>query len=159
MFWKKIFFLTAWYVAWNIVASIYKGNKKNPSKLKNKQDVKDVAENFLEIQKNFIDDIEKKFLSESSREKLDETKESFHKYANDYLKQGEKLLAELQVSEKYQDTKAKWLSFFENLKFKAQTLYEQARKEEEKIEAQAKEKIQDWTSRVKRAKEELTKKK
>lgn len=159
MFWKKLLFLTAWYVAWNIVASLYKGKKKTPTKLKNKQDAKDIAEHFLETQRNFIADVEKRFLSENSREKLDETKETFHKYANEYLKEGEKLLAELQVNEKYQETKSKTLSFFENLKSKAQALYEQARKEEEKIAAQTKEKIQDWTSRVKRAKEELVKNK
>jgi len=66
-----------------------------------------VAENFLEIQKNFIRDIEKKFLSESGREKLSETKEKFQAFANNYLNEGEKLLAELQIAQKYEDTKTK----------------------------------------------------
>ena len=159
MFWKKILFLTAGYVAGNIVASLYKGKKKTPTKLKSKKDAKDIAEHFLETQRNFIADIEKKFLSESSREKLDETKETFHKYASEYLKEGEKLLTELQVSEKYQETKSRWLSFFENLKAKAQSLYNQALEEEKKLETKAKEIVKDGGSRVKRAKKELTKKK
>lgn len=159
MFGKKILFLTAGYVAWNIVALLYKGKKKTPTHIKNKKDAQKVVENFLEIQKNFVQDIEMKFLSESGREKLSETKEKFRAHASDYFSEGEKLLQELQISQKYQETKTRWLSLFENLKNKAQSLYRQALEEEQKLESTAQETMKDWASRVRRAKEELTKKK
>lgn len=159
MFWKKIFFLTAWYVAWSIVGSLYKWKKKILSWSKKAPSVKELSENFIEIQKNFISDIEKKFLSSEAKEKLAERKESFQNYAQDYLRQWEKLLKDIQANELYQDTQKKWLSFFQNLKLKAQSLYNQALEEEEKLKASAKDTLEDGVSRVKRAKDELTKKK
>lgn len=159
MFWKKILFLTAWYIAWSVVGSLYKSKKKMPSQLKSKKDAKQLTESFLEIQKNFIDDIEKRFLSENGKEKLQTTKKKFHEYADRYLEEGEKILAEIQVSEKYQETKTRWLSFFENLTSKAQSLYNKALAEEDKLKTSAKDTLEDGVSRVKRAKDELTKKK
>lgn len=93
-------FLAAWYVAGNVVASLYSGNKKRAKKAQGKQDVKMMVENFLATQKNFIADIEDKYLTDESKEKLAEKKKDFVKFSEKYIKQGEKLLWEIQKNEK-----------------------------------------------------------
>lgn len=118
MFWKKILFLSAWYIAWSIVGSLYKSKKKIPAQLKSKKDIKQLTESFLEIQKNFINDVEKRFLSENGKEKLDSTKKKFHEYAEKYLKEGESLIREIQATETYDKAKKKWFSLFEALRLK-----------------------------------------
>lgn len=121
MFGRKILFLAAWYVAWNVVSSIYNWNKRKVQKDQQKQDVKLMVENFLETQKNFVSDIEKKYLSEENREALGKKKKQFLEHSEKYIKQGEKLLSEINKNEQVQAGKGKiskvfaWLKNKENL--------------------------------------------
>lgn len=141
MFWKKILFLSAWYIAWSIVGSLYKSKKKIPAQLKSKKDIKQLTESFLEVQKNFINDIEKRFLSENGKEKLDSTKKKFHEYAEKYLKEGEKIIHEIQATEAYQKTKKKWFSIFEALKLKKAEVVEDIKMKVQKNQADKQDKI------------------
>ncbi len=107
MFWKKILFLAAWYLAGNVVASVYSSKKKRTKKRKWKEDVKALFENFLETQKNFISDVEKKYLSEETQEKFSEKKKDFLKHAKKYTQQGKKILEELQQNKQVIEGKKK----------------------------------------------------
>lgn len=138
MFWKKIILLTAWYIAGSVVGSLYKSKKKIPAQLKSKKDFQQLTESFLEIQKNFIRDVEKRFLSENGKEKLDATKKKFHQYAEKYLQEGEKLMREIQETEVYAQTKKKWFSLLESLKIKKDGLQEAFRERSEKNHVQVK---------------------
>ena len=99
MFGRKILFLAAGYVAGNMVASVYSGWKKKAKKSQSQQDIKLMVENFLDTQKNFISDIEKKYVSEENQEKLSEKKKQFLTHSQKYIKQWEKLLAEVSKNE------------------------------------------------------------
>ncbi|MCH8518272.1 hypothetical protein LAT59_00705 [Candidatus Gracilibacteria bacterium] len=116
MFGKKILFLTAGYVAGSIVGSLYRGKKKMPTQMKSKDDAQKLAENFLEIQKNFINDIDNKLFSGAGKEKAGEAKEKFQVYAEKYLKEGEKLLNEINISDEYSKVKNSSLGLFSKLK-------------------------------------------
>lgn len=99
MFWRKIIFLAAGYIAWNVVASIYSGSRKKAKKAQSGQDVKMMVENFLDTQKNFIADMEDRYLSDESKAKLADKKQEFKKFSEKYIKEGEKLLAEVKKNE------------------------------------------------------------
>lgn len=111
MFGRKILFLAAWYVAGNVVSSVYSGGKKKAIKNQKPQDVKLMIENFLDTQKSFISDIEQKYLSDESREKFSEKKKQFALASEKYIKQWEKLLNEVSKNEKIIAGKnqAEWL--------------------------------------------------
>ncbi|MCD5374991.1 hypothetical protein LR010_00900 [Candidatus Gracilibacteria bacterium] len=100
MFGRKILFLAAGYVAGNMVASVYSGGKKKAKKAQGKEDVKLMVENFLNTQKNFIADVEDKYLSDENKKKLSEKKQDFMKASEKYIAQGEKLLSEVSKNEK-----------------------------------------------------------
>ena len=74
MFWRKVLFLAAGYVAGNVVASMYGKNKKTVKNVKSKEDIRSMVDNFLDTQKNFISDVEQKYVSEGNREKIAEKK-------------------------------------------------------------------------------------
>jgi len=107
MFWRKILFLAAGYVAGNVVASVYGTTKKKTKSKQWKEDLKLMIENFLDTQKNMVSDIEKKYISDENKKKLEEKKEQFSKYSQQYIKQGEKLLEEISKSEKFLEGKKK----------------------------------------------------
>lgn len=126
MFWKKILFLAAWYVAGNVVSSVYSSQKKKAKKTQWKEDVKMMAQNFLDTQKNFIADIESKYLTEDNKQKLSEKKKEFLKHAEKYTKEGQKLLEEIGKNEKIiagkkkawnvsEDLFVKWKAFLAEL--------------------------------------------
>jgi len=87
MFGKKILFLAAGYVAGNMVASVYSSKKKRLKKAQGKEDIKLIVEGFLDTQKNFLADMEKKYLSEENQEKLSQKKSDFKKFSEKYLKE------------------------------------------------------------------------
>jgi hypothetical protein len=66
-----------------------------------------MVENFISTQKNFMSDIEKKYVSEENQEKLSEKKKQFLVHSEKYIKQGEKLLAEVSKNETLQAGKTK----------------------------------------------------
>lgn len=108
MFWRKIIFLAAWYVAGNVVASVYGKNKKTVKNVTSKEDIRSMIDNFLNTQKNFISDVEEKYVSEGNREKIAEKKAEFKVYAEKYQKQGKQLFEELQKNKEVSKTKANW---------------------------------------------------
>lgn len=131
MFGRKILFLAAGYVAGNMVASVYSWGKKKAKKTQWKEDIKLMAENFLNTQKSFIADIEKKYISEENKEKLTEKKKQFLKQSEKYIKQWEKLLAEVSKNETVQAGKSKagWLLW--NVMSKGKELLAEMKDEEE----------------------------
>lgn len=98
MFGRKILFLAAWYVAGNVVSSVYSNSKKKTQKTQSKQDIKMMLENFLQTQKNMFSDIEEKYVSDENKEKLAEKKKQFSQYSKKYLEQWEQLLQEIKNS-------------------------------------------------------------
>ncbi len=106
MFGRKILFLAAGYFAGNVVASIYGNKGKKTKKIQSKEDVKSMLENFLDTQKNFLTDIEKKYISDENRELLAKKKEEFWKFAEKYIQQWESLLQEIKNNEKVQNKSA-----------------------------------------------------
>ncbi len=107
MFWRKVLFLAAWYVAGNVVASVYGGAKKKTKSKQGKEDIKMMVENFLATQKNMIQDVEKKYISDENKKVLEEKKQQFAKYSEKYIQQWEKLLEEISKNEKFLAGKSK----------------------------------------------------
>lgn len=137
MFGKKILFLAAGYVAGNMVASVYSWGKKKAKKVQWKQDIKLMVENFISTQKNFMSDIEKKYVSEENQEKLSEKKKQFLVHSEKYIKQGEKLLAEVSKNETLQAGKTKSGWFIANIMTKGKELISEL-KEGSKTESKKK---------------------
>lgn len=94
MFWKKIFFLAWGYFLGNIVHSVY-GSKKKKGNQDGKEEMKTFFDNFLTTQKNFIADLEKKFLTPENREKFEKKKEEFFEATQWYVEKGEKIISEM----------------------------------------------------------------
>jgi len=67
----------------------------------------------MTTQKNFIKDIEKKYISDDNKKKLETKKKQFITASKKYLDQGEKLLTEIQNHETYLKSKNKFLEDFE----------------------------------------------
>jgi hypothetical protein len=132
MFGKKILLLAAWYVAGNVVASVYSWGKKKAKKTQGKEDIKLMVENFISTQKNFVSDIEEKYVSEENREKLSEKKKQFLKHSEKYIKEWEKLLAEVSKNETVQAGKSKAEGFLWNIISKAKKLFSEIKSDEEK---------------------------
>lgn len=68
MFWRKILFLAAGYVAWNMIASVYSEKKKK----KNWAHVK----GFFQTQQNLIEDLENKYLSKEGKKSINNVKKN-----------------------------------------------------------------------------------
>jgi len=134
MFGRKIAILAAGYLAWNVVASMYWKWKKQKT-VSSKRDAKKIAEDFLDTQKNFIKDIEDKYISDENKEKLSSKKAEFMKVADSYKKKWEKLIVEAQKTKNNGKDKASniiesGLSFVSSL-FSA--VSENAKKAEDKV--------------------------
>lgn len=108
MFGRKILFLAAWYVAGNVVSTVYNGSKKSWKNAKIKTDPKSLADKFLTTQKNFISDMEKRYVSDENKEKLAEKKRQFLEASEKYLEQWEKILSEMSTNETYSKSKNKF---------------------------------------------------
>jgi len=85
---------------------MYGKNKKTVKNVKSKEDIRSMVDNFLDTQKNFISDVEQKYVSEGNREKIAEKKAEFKKYAEKYQKQGKELIDELQKNKEAGKKKA-----------------------------------------------------
>ena len=135
MFGRKIMFLAAGYVAGNVVASVYSSGKKRRKKQTwNTGDVKLIVEGFLDTQKNFIADMEKKCLSDENQKKFNKKKKELLKQAEKYTKEWQKLLEEIGKSEAVATGKEKASWVFSNLLSKWQDFLTNMRKEVEKEE-------------------------
>jgi hypothetical protein len=75
-------------------------------KVQSKEDVKLMVDNFLATQKNFISDVEQKYVSDENREKIAAKKAEFKIYAEKYQKQGQQLIEELQKNKEVGKEKA-----------------------------------------------------
>ncbi len=109
MFWRKLLFLASGYIAWNVIANMYGKNKNTTKKIQSKEDVKLLVDNFLATQKNFISDVEQKYVSDENREKIAAKKAEFKKYAEKYQEQGQQLLEDLQSTKEAGKDKAQGL--------------------------------------------------
>jgi len=107
MFWRKILFLAAWYVAGNLISSVYNGSKVTWKSAKVKTDPKSLVDKFITTQKNFIADMEKRYVSDENKEKLEEKKKQFLEASEKYIEQGRKVLTEVQENEVYSKSKNK----------------------------------------------------
>lgn len=130
MFGRKILFLAAWYVAGNIVSSVYNGSKKKVNKTKWNTDIKDMVDNFISTQKNMISDAEQKYLSDESRKKLAEKKKDFAKYSRKYISQWEKLLEDMQKNENFSLTRSKLWSVYKKITSKTKVFMNELQDEE-----------------------------
>lgn len=126
MFGKKILFLLTGYIAGNAVASVYSGKHKKFKKPESAKDVQSMVEHFLETQKRFVSDVEKKYLSEENKQKLLEKKEDFLKLAEKYTQEGQKVLSEIQTDERFVQGKQKAQGFFSKLKSRWEVLKQEA---------------------------------
>ena len=70
-----------------MVASVYSSKKKRLKKAQGKEDIKLIVEGFLDTQKNFIADMEKKCLSDENQKKFNKKKKEFLKQAEKYTKE------------------------------------------------------------------------
>lgn len=104
MFGRKILFLAAWYVAGNVVASIYNGNKKPGRKSQSKKDAMALVDSFIDTHKNFISWVEKKYLSKETQKKLAGKKKGIAKIAKKYIQEGKKVFEDIQKNQ----TVASW---------------------------------------------------
>jgi len=95
MFGRKIAILAAGYLAWNVVASVYWSGKKwkKPS---SKKDIKKMAHDFMTTQKNFMKDVEEKYVSDEHKETFKAKKAEFLKMAQSYKDSWESLLSQAQ---------------------------------------------------------------
>ena len=121
MFGRKILFLAAWYVAGNVVSTVYNSSKKTTKNKNIKTDPKSLAEKFITTQKNFIADMEDRYVSDDNKEKLLEKKRQFLLAWEKYLEQWEKILAEITSNETYaksrnrlSDFVSSWMSVVKN---------------------------------------------
>lgn len=93
-------FLAAWYVAGNVVASMYGSSKKRKKKSAgSKEEVKLIVEGFLDTHKNFISDVEKKYIPKDKREVFEEKKNAFLTAAQKYMKKGEEMIQDIKENE------------------------------------------------------------
>ena len=100
---------------------MYGSKKKSVKKIKTREDVKALAENFLETQKKLMHELEKKYISDENKEKFEEKKKEFRVLAKKYIAQGEDLLKQIEAKEKLQEGKNKVFSFFRSLKENSQS--------------------------------------
>lgn len=114
MFGRKILFLAAWYVAGNVVSSVYNGSKNTGKSIKAKTDPKILAKKFITTQKNFISDMEKRYVSDENKDKLEQKKKQFAEVSEKYLQQWEKLISDIASSETYSKTKKSFFEFIES---------------------------------------------
>lgn len=114
MFGRKILFLAAWYVAGNVVSSVYNGSKKTGKSIKAKTDPKSLAEKFITTQKNFISDMEKRYVTDENKAKLGDKKKQFAEASEKYLQQWEKILSDMTSSETYTNSKNSFFDFVES---------------------------------------------
>lgn len=112
MFWRKIFFLAAGYVAGNVVNSLYNTKKKLALKTQKKEDMKLMVDSFVDTQKNFISDLEEKYIPKKHKIAFEQKKKEFLDLAKKYSKKGKELLAEIGEDERVSEGKdklEKWL--------------------------------------------------
>lgn len=98
MFGRKILFLTAWYVAGNIVSSLYKSPKKW-NKVPKK--IWDTFTEFMQTQQNFLHDIEENYLNENQKKKFSEKKKVFLENSEKYIQEWKNFIKELQNTKAY----------------------------------------------------------
>jgi len=106
---KRICALFLGYLAWSFIGSIF--SKKNSSELKEqakeckmwwKCNHKIYVDNFIETQKELLNTLKTKLLSNENKTFLEEKKEEVNKVIEEYKEKWEKLFAELKVKwEKY----------------------------------------------------------
>lgn len=103
MFNKKFFLLAAWYIAGNVVTSLY--NKKKPKDLRKeieegkqagKSEISIIMANFVETHKNVLEDLEQTIMSDKNKAFFLEKKAQLLEIAEGYKIEGLKLLAEVQ---------------------------------------------------------------
>lgn len=106
---KRICALFVGYLAWSFIGSIF--SKKNSSELKSQANVcktdwwcpnKVFFNNFIETQKDFLNTLKTKLLSNENKTFLEEKKEEVNSVIEEYKTKWEKLFAELKLKwEKY----------------------------------------------------------
>lgn len=120
MFGRKILFLAAWYIAGNVVSSVYSGTRKSTKKVSKKRDPKVFAEEFIATQKNFLADMEEKYISEKNKKKFEEKKKQFLQASEKYIEEGSKMFSELTENKNFKEQTSKAKSFLssqlENMK-------------------------------------------
>ncbi len=138
---KKMLFLVAAYAAWVVATLVY--NKKTPSQISaevakevktNGSSCKAFLNNFLEVHRNFFDDVLQKVLSPEKQAFLKEKEEEFLAYVEPYQKKATKL---------FDEYKAKWEEFADEWKQKIDEVYKEALAEIKKMKAKAPEKIDE----------------
>lgn len=127
---KKLFFLTAWYIAWSTISSLYsskKGRELQKDLKKAYEEKKDptkiLMDNFVEMHKNMFNDIKDKASSEEAKEYFKNKKEDVFKIIDKYKKEWEKMLAELKV---------KWKDYIEVVAEELEKFYDEKKVELDK---------------------------
>jgi len=104
MFSRKILFLAAWYVAGNVVSSVYSGSQKKWRSTTSKLDPQSLAQKFFNTQKNMISDVEKKYLSKEQQKKVSHLKKDITKSAKKYVVEWKKILGDISQNETFKNT-------------------------------------------------------
>ncbi len=103
MFWRKIFFLAAWYIAGNVVNSLYSTKRKRALKSQKQEDMKLMVDDFVDTQKNLITDLENKYIPKEHTSTYDKKKKEFLDLAKKYTQKGKELLWEITEDERVND--------------------------------------------------------
>lgn len=136
MFWRKILFLAAWYVAGNIVGWMYGKHRKKTKKSSTSPswDIKNTAHEFIQTQKAFLKDIENKYIPEDKREMFEQKKAAFLNQAEKYMKKWETLFWEIKENKTVQQSSKKAKNVFHDVSEKWRVAVAKARDKMKKEE-------------------------
>jgi len=81
MFWRKIVFLAAWYLAGNVVASVYKNGKKSKKALR----IEDIFSDISSRHSSLFSSLENSYLNLAQKKKLRSYKKHFSSFWKNFL--------------------------------------------------------------------------
>lgn len=146
MFWKKLFTLVAWYVAWNMVSSYFSKNKwdKLKKELKKAEKSKEetfkvLLDHFVETHKNLLKTVKSEIMTEKNIKLFNEKKADLYKVAEDYKNDWEKILADL---------KGKWWDAVNIAKNKLEELYNEKKDIIDSLKEEAPDKITELKKKL-----------
>lgn len=128
MFWRKILFLVAGYVAGNVVNTLYNSQKKRAIKFQKKEDMKLMIDSFVDTQKSFFSDMEKKYVPAEHKSSFEKKKKEFFKITKDLSKKGKELFQEVMDDERVQKTTKKVKSISKEWKLIARKMKDISKK-------------------------------